>query len=72
MRDRILQFLIDHPHAHSSREIQKFMEDQAGMPVPLKTIQKALQSLHESHEIARHGGKRGRHVTYQIKRDEVA
>ena len=70
MRDRILQFLIDHPHAHSSREIQKAMEGEK--PVPLKTIQKALQSLHESHEIARHGGKRGRHVTYQIKRDEVA
>lgn len=67
MRDQILQFLIANPHPHSSREIQKALE-----PVSMGTLQKHLRSLHECKEIARHGGKRGRHVTYQIRTEEVA
>lgn len=67
MRDKILQFLVENPHPHSSREIQKAVE-----ATSIAIVQRHLKSLHESQQIARHGGKRGRHVTYEIKRDEVA
>ena len=68
VREEILAFLTANPRKHSSREIQRALDK----PVSLASIQRNLQALHDAHEIARHGGKRGLGITYEAMTKEEA